>query len=95
MSISVTAIVIVAIIVSGVVRLARIKNGTDYRAYRRMGHHGAAQPLLDPTRPSPRELELQKEVEDLRERIHVLERIATDGRSSRNLAAEIESLRDA
>jgi hypothetical protein len=91
MSISVTAIVIVAIVVSGVVRLARIKHGTDYRSYRR----GRGQPLLDPAQPSPRELELQKEVEDLRERIHVLERIATDGRSTKALAAEIESLRDA
>jgi DNA-directed RNA polymerase subunit L len=49
--------------------------------------------LLD--RPSPREVELQKEVEDLKERIQVLERIATDGRPAKALAAEIESLRDA
>ena len=52
------------------------------------------QALLDPAQPSPREQELQREVEDLRERIHVLERIATDGRHTNNLAAEIESLRD-
>ena len=52
------------------------------------------QTLLDPAQPSPREKELQREVEDLRERIHVLERIATDGRHTNNLAAEIESLRD-
>lgn len=42
---------------------------------------------------SPREQELQREVEQLRERIHVLERIATDGRQTRDLANEIESLR--
>ena len=41
-----------------------------------------------------RETELQREVEQLRERIHVLERIATDGRKPHALAAEIESLRD-
>ena len=66
------------------------------RSHRR---HGGRQPLLDPAQPSPREQELQREVEDLRTRIHVLERIATDanssqGRHTNNLAAEIESLRD-
>ena len=54
---------------------------------------------LRPDRPivlrnGPREAELQKEVEALRERVHVLERIATDGRTTRALADEIESLRD-
>ena len=47
----------------------------------------------------PNDGELQHEVETLRERIKVLERIATDannsqGRQTNNLAAEIESLRD-
>ena len=42
----------------------------------------------------PQDKELQREVETLRERIKVLERIATDGRQTNNLAAEIESLRD-
>jgi hypothetical protein len=41
----------------------------------------------------PKDSELQREVETLRERIKVLERIATVGRQSNNLAAEIESLR--
>ncbi len=86
-------IIIVAIIVSGIVKLARIKAGLPEREPRHRGRHGTAQPLLDPAKPSPRELELQREVEDLRERIHVLERIATDGRSTRALADEIESLR--
>lgn len=36
----------------------------------------------------------QRELEDLRERVKVLERIVTDGRQSREIAAEIESLRD-
>lgn len=43
---------------------------------------------------SPREAELEKEVGELRERVHVLERIATDGRGTRALADEIESLRE-
>ncbi|MEO7247030.1 MAG: hypothetical protein ABIW31_01135, partial [Novosphingobium sp.] len=49
--------------------------------------------------PSPRENELQRELEKLRERIKVLERIATDANSSSqrqsiSLAKEIEALRD-
>ncbi len=48
---------------------------------------------------SPRESELLQEVEQLRERVKVLERIATDAnsreaRESRAIADEIESLRD-
>lgn len=94
MSTEIMVIVIVAIVVSGVVRLARIAKGTDTV---RLGGHGKrldAQSLLDPAQPSPRELELQREVEDLRERIHVLERIATDEHKPQRLAAEIESLRE-
>ena len=41
-----------------------------------------------------REAELQSEVEQLRERIQVLERIATDGRESERLLSEIDKLRD-
>lgn len=98
MSISVTAIVIVAIVTSAVIRLARIKAGTDH-LHRRHGRGYAAQALLDPAQPSPRELELQREVEALRDRVHVLERIATDANSStqrqtQSLADEIERLRD-
>ena len=49
--------------------------------------------------PTPREKELEGEVESLRERIQVLERIATDGNSldateTKRIAAEIEALRD-
>jgi hypothetical protein len=37
---------------------------------------------------------LKREVEELRERVKVLERIATDGRDTRLLSDEIEKLRD-
>ncbi len=37
---------------------------------------------------------VQRELEDLCERVKVLERIVTDERKSANIAAEIESLRD-
>ena len=77
--------------ISAFSRVQRAKYGDPGR--RRRGHI-EPQALLDPAQPSPREKELQREVEDLRTRIHVLERIATDGRHTNNLAAEIESLRD-
>jgi hypothetical protein len=90
MSTELMVIIIVAIAVSGVVKLARIVHGTEQPGRK---HRRGMQPLLDPAQPSPRELELQREVEDLRERIHVLERIATDEHKPQRLAAEIESLR--
>lgn len=40
-----------------------------------------------------RERELQAEIAKLRERLEVLERIATDDRESKRLSAEIDSLR--
>lgn len=91
MSGGVIAIVIVAIIASMIVRLVKIQHGMDPDRRR---HAGGGQALFDPAQQSPRELELQREVEDLRERIHVLERIATDGRKPQALADEIERLRD-
>lgn len=73
-------------------RSHRIRNGQGLgRGWRNTG----AAPPPEVAQPSHRELELQREVEDLRGRIHVLERIATDGRPAKALAAEIESLRDA
>ena len=38
--------------------------------------------------------ELEREVEELRERVKVLERIATEDRETKRLSAEIESLRE-
>lgn len=43
---------------------------------------------------SAREAALQSEVEELRERVRVLERIATDDRGADRLSAEIDALRD-
>ena len=43
---------------------------------------------------SGREAELESEVEELRERLHVLERITVDGRETHRLSDEIEKLRD-
>ena len=41
-----------------------------------------------------REAELQREIVDLKKRLAVLERIATDDRQSKAIAQEIETLRD-
>lgn len=48
-------------------------------------------PATASRQPDP---ELQREVEVLRKRLEVLERITTDDRQSRSIASEIESLRD-
>ena len=50
---------------------------------------GNEKPIAPPTNPA-----LEREVEELRERVKVLERIATEDRETKRLSAEIESLRD-
>ncbi|MCL6252210.1 hypothetical protein M3P36_14290 [Altererythrobacter sp. KTW20L] len=52
------------------------------------------QDTMPPEGPSPRELELEEEVHDLKERLKVLERIATEDRAAKRLSSEIEQLRD-
>lgn len=76
-------------------RSQRIKTGGTTSMPFGRGRHRRDSPV-DPllSAPSQREHELEQEVESLRERIHVLERIATDGRQTRALAEEIENLRD-
>ena len=44
--------------------------------------------------PRANEAELEREVLDLKKRLAVLERIATDDRQSKAIAQEIEALRD-
>lgn len=51
-----------------------------------------AQPAVPALPPAP-DPELIREVADLRERVKVLERIATEDRKSRELSDEIERLR--
>jgi hypothetical protein len=56
--------------------------------------HGPTPPAMDQEGPIVREnVELKREVEDLRERIKVLERIATEDRGAKRLSEEIEALR--
>ena len=81
MSFWTAVVVIVAIMAFAGLRMAK---------YRALGHGGEA------SRPqsAPREAELELEVLDLKKRLAVLERIATDDRQSNAIAKEIESLRD-
>ena len=86
-------VAIVAILSFTAARIARYRAGLG-DAGRHPRHNPAPQ-----LGPSPRELELEREIEDLRERIAVLERIATDANSlsqhrRQAIADEIERLRD-
>lgn len=74
-------VVIVAIVAVANMRIAK---------YRALGRDGDA----TPPRGIGREAELEREVLDLKKRLAVLERIATDDRQSNAIAKEIESLRD-
>lgn len=78
-------VAVVAIAVWGLIQLRK-----DRRSARRAD---------DQARQNGGSIETQQEIEALRERIKVLERIATDGNSpsaqeTKRIAAEIEALRD-
>ena len=77
-------VAIVAIVMFANLRIAK------YRALGRDRGRDAAGSTL----PAPREAELEREIVDLKKRLAVLERIATDDRQSKAIAHEIEALRD-
>lgn len=62
-----------------------------YACIRISQHNSKAQ---RPHGPRVEEGETRSEIEELRERIKVLEKITVDGREARAIADEIESLRD-
>ena len=80
------AIIVIAIIVA-VVYLRSLK-------HRNASHERLSGASRERLPQSSRERELEEEVAELRRRIAVLERIATDDRHGRNIAAEIDALRD-
>jgi hypothetical protein len=82
-------VVIVAIAGFTSMRIARYRAGLGDRPSRGWAHGG---PIIEALSPS-RESELQKEIDNLRQRVAVLERIATEDRHSKTIADEIESLR--
>lgn len=89
-----TALVVIAGI--GALYSLKSQRSAAGAGFRRKHRRDDAAADIDPRAllTSPREAELEKEVDALRERVHVLERIATDGRGTRALADEIESLRE-
>ncbi len=87
--------IVLIVIISAVANVFRSRHpsGSRSRKLSRSDDHTQTAQI------SSRERELQGEVMDLRERIKVLERIATDansteGRNSRAISDEIERLRD-
>lgn len=69
--------------------------GLAYDLIRQRNQAGAGHTDRQPDHASAqREAELERELAALRERVKVLERIATDDNDSRALAAEIDRLRD-
>ena len=82
-------VAIVAIAAFTSMRIARYRAGLGDPPPRRGAVSG---PIIEAF-SSTRESELQKEIADLRQRIAVLERIATEDRHSKTIADEIESLR--
>lgn len=81
-------VAIVAILAFTSARIARYRAGLGDPVRHRHALRGMA-----PQVQSSRERELEKEVDDLRQRIAVLERIATEDRHSKAIAQEIEGLR--
>ena len=68
---------------------------TELQKSKHRAQNGITLDWMGAERPIEREnTELKREVEELRERVKVLERIATDGRDTRLLSDEIEKLRD-
>ena len=85
-----TAIMVIAIVaITSFARVMRAK----YLAEHNLVDDRRGNPVQLP-RGAPREAELEREVLDLKKRLAVLERIATDDRQSSAIAKEIESLRD-
>ena len=83
-----TAIVII-VIVTTIGRVARSK----YRGPYTLGDHMRSVQSLAPLPLPAIDPALSSEVADLRKRLEVLERIATEDRKTRELADEIERLR--
>jgi cell division protein FtsB len=81
-------VVIVAAVMFASTLIAR------YRASSGDIHRGKFDSARIEAEAAKREEDLKREIEDLRERIAVLERIATEDRHGKAIAAEIESLRD-
>ncbi|ARU16229.1 hypothetical protein [Croceicoccus marinus] len=85
-----TAIILIVLIIS-VTQM--IKGRRDARDGLYTDRSGTLRPRPDGLSPEDEE-QLRAEIAELKERVHVLERIATDERQKLGLAEEIELLRD-
>ncbi len=88
-------VAIVAIVMSGIVKIYTMRRDERLGVIRDDEDRIVSRRDAAPSG----ELEARREIEDLRERIKVLERIATDGNSldaneTRRISREIEALRD-
>ena len=66
---------------------------TEVQKAKHRARHGITTDVMGNEKPVLPD-EVKREVEELRERVRVLERIATDDPDSRRLSVEIESLRE-
>lgn len=83
-----TAIVVI-VAISAFVSVMRARYAAQHGII--TDRHGRVSHQVTEQGPDP---ELLREIQDLRKRLEVLERITTDDRHTRSIAAEIESLRD-
>lgn len=87
-----TAIVVI-VAIWGFVQIVTSRRG--HRGWRRHGHgHGHGHDDGDAIASAPSDPEARREIEELRERVKVLEQITVDGREAKAIADEIERLRD-
>ena len=81
---------IAAIWALAIVFIVGIIGLTEVHKAKHRARHGITTDVMGNEKQDPG---LQREVEELRERVKVLERIATEDRETKLLSAEIESLR--
>ena len=76
-----------------VVVIVAIVGYTEVQKAKHRAKHGITTDILGNEKPRD-DTALLREVEEMRERLKVLERIATEDRETNRLSAEIESLRE-
>ena len=76
-----------------VVVIVAIVGYTEVQKAKHRAKHGITTDILGNEKPRD-DTALLREVEEMRERLKVLERIATEDRENKRLTAEIESLRE-
>ena len=87
-----TQIMIVMIVL--IVSIGRLMRSRYQASHGIIEDHKGRQQMIARPEDEATKAEMQRELDTLRERVKVLERIATDDRQGRNLAQEIESLRE-